>query len=154
MPDADLDVSVDFGETVARTPQLTSRPKSGSASLVLPDYLSPVHNATFAPGIGAQRPGERKAVRVLTVYVLHVLNFDSNPFVLWTAAIATGAGVDDAPPPSAPGPSSRVATSVVVKKQNRAKQPSSSRTAAEERKEKRAHKTRKPPRDEIDDIFA
>jgi hypothetical protein len=61
VPDADLDVYVDFGEAVARTPGLTSRPKSGSAPPVLPD-LSPVHDATFAPVIRAQRPGECKAL--------------------------------------------------------------------------------------------
>ena len=54
VPDADLDVSVDLGEAVTRTPGLAPRPKSRSASPVLPDYLSPVHNATFAPAIGAQ----------------------------------------------------------------------------------------------------
>lgn len=56
VPDADLDVSVDFGEAVARTPGLTSRSKFISTSPVLP-----VH-ATFAPAIGTQRPGEFKAL--------------------------------------------------------------------------------------------
>jgi hypothetical protein len=78
VPDADLDESVDFGETVVRTPGLTSRPKSGSASPVLPDYRSPVHNATFAPVIGAQRPGESRHFAPYS-HVFHVLNVNSNP---------------------------------------------------------------------------
>lgn len=65
VPDTDLDVSVDLGEAVARTPRVTSRPKSTSASPVLPDYLSLEHNATFAPVIGAQRPGECRALGLL-----------------------------------------------------------------------------------------
>ena len=60
--DADLNVSVDLGEAVTRTPALTPRPKFRSASPVLPDYLSPLHNATFAPAIGEQRPGGPKAL--------------------------------------------------------------------------------------------
>jgi hypothetical protein len=152
VPDADLDASVDFGEAVARTPGLTPRAKSRSASPVLPDYLSPVHNATSAPVIGVQRPGECKALGSLLICVVCAeCRFQ---FVcLCAAAIASGAAVDQAPPPLAPGPSSSVVT-VVVKNQNRAGQPSSSRTTAEERKEKRLHKPRKPRRDEIDDIFA
>lgn len=155
VPDADLDVSVDFGEAVARTPGLTSRPKSRSASPVLPDYLSPAHNATFAPVIGTQRPGECKALGSLLLCVVRAeCRFQ---FICpCAAAVASGAAVDQAdqaPPPLAPGPSSSVVT-VVVKNQNRARQPSSSRTTAEERKEKRVHKPRKPRRDEIDDIFA
>jgi len=79
VPDADLDVSVDLGEAVARSPGLTPWSKSRSASPMLPDYLSPVHNATFAPGIGAQRPGECTARHLAPYcYVSHVLNVDSN----------------------------------------------------------------------------
>ena len=59
VPDTDMYVSVDLGEAVARTP--------GSASPVLPDYLSLIHNATFAPVIGSQRPGECEALGSLTV---------------------------------------------------------------------------------------
>jgi len=62
VPDADLDISIDLGEAVARTPGLTSLPKPRSASPVLPDYLSPVNNA---PVIGTQRPGECKALGAL-----------------------------------------------------------------------------------------
>jgi len=143
VPDADLDVSVDLGEAVARTPRLPSRPKSRSASPVLPDYLSPVHDATFAPVIGAHRPGE---CRALGCYVKDVNSDSYGPCV--AAIAAAGTTVDHTPPSLVPGPSSRAVT-VVVKNQNRARH-----TTAEERKEKRLHKTRKPQRDEIDDIFA
>ena len=81
VPDADLDVSVDLGEAVARTPGLTPRPKTRSASPVLSDYPSPVHNTTFAPVIGTQRPGECKAFgSLLLCVVLYVLKDDSNSY--------------------------------------------------------------------------
>lgn len=148
VPDTDLDVSVDLGEAVARTPRLTSQPKSTSPSPVLPDYLSLEHNATFAPVIGEQRPGEYRALGSL----LSCIPCAECIRMTILATIAVGAAVDQAPP-LAPGPSSRVLT-VVVKNQNRARQPSTSRTTAEERKVKRPHKPRKPHRDEIDDIFS
>jgi hypothetical protein len=146
VPDADMDVYVDLGEAITRTPGLTPRPKSRSASPVLPDYLSPVHNATFAPVTGTQRPGECKAHTLLCVACTE----RQFQFVCLCAAAIAGAG---AAVDHTPGPSSRVVTAV-VKNQHRAKQPSSSRTTAEERKEKRLHNPRKPRRDEIDDIFA
>jgi hypothetical protein len=57
VPDSDLDASVDLGETIARTPALIPRPKPRSASPVLPDDLSLVHDATL---VVAGQPGERK----------------------------------------------------------------------------------------------
>ena len=60
--DSDLDASVDLGEAVARTPALTPRPKTRSASPVLPAYLTPAHDMTPAPtfAVGTRQPGERK----------------------------------------------------------------------------------------------
>ncbi len=62
VPDTDLDVSVDLGEAVARTPALKQRPKSRSVSPVSPDYLSMsmMQDATLAPVIRAQQSGEHK----------------------------------------------------------------------------------------------
>jgi hypothetical protein len=62
VPDTDLDVSVDLGEAVARTPTLKQRSKSRSVSPMLPDYLSMsmMHDVTLAPVIRTQQSGERK----------------------------------------------------------------------------------------------
>jgi hypothetical protein len=49
VPDDDLDISVDLGEAVARTPALTPQPKSRPSSPMLLDYLSPIPDAKFAP---------------------------------------------------------------------------------------------------------
>jgi hypothetical protein len=56
--DSDLDVFVDLGEAITRTPALTPRPKFRSVSPVLPDGLSPAHDATLALVVGARQPGE------------------------------------------------------------------------------------------------
>ena len=57
-PDGDLDVSVDLGEAVARTPALIPRPKSRPSSPVQLDYLSLARDATFASVVGTRQPGE------------------------------------------------------------------------------------------------
>ena len=69
VPDSDLDASVDLGEAIARTPALTPRPKSISASPLLPDHLSPMHDAALAPVIRERQLG--KAASSYSMSVLH-----------------------------------------------------------------------------------
>jgi hypothetical protein len=65
VPDSDLDAAVDLGEALARTPALPPRPKSP----VLPDYLSPVDDATLALVVGTRQSGERKKNSAAFSYV-------------------------------------------------------------------------------------
>lgn len=69
VPDGDLDVSVDLGEAVARTPALTPRATSRPSSPMPLDYLS---LARGAPVVGARQPGEWKT-RHFSQFMLHVL---------------------------------------------------------------------------------
>jgi hypothetical protein len=55
VPDGDLDVSVDLGEAVARTPALTPLAISGPSSPMPLDYLSLACSASV---VGARQPGE------------------------------------------------------------------------------------------------
>ena len=65
MVDNDLDISVDLGEAVARTPQPRSRPSSP----MLLDYPSPIPNAKFAPVVRPQ-PGECKKLGSCPIYLI------------------------------------------------------------------------------------
>ena len=60
VPDGGLDVSVDLGEAVARTPALTGTPagqKARPSSPMLLDYMSSAHDASFAPVVRVRQPG-------------------------------------------------------------------------------------------------
>jgi len=56
VPDGDLDISVDLGEAVSRTPALPPRPNSRPSLPIQLDYLSLARDATFAPVVGARQP--------------------------------------------------------------------------------------------------
>lgn len=79
MVDNDLDISVDLGEAVARTPQPKSRPSESSPMLL--DYPSPIPNAKSAPVVRPQ-PGECKKLGSFphlcsTLIVLVLLSWSS-----------------------------------------------------------------------------
>ena len=82
VPDGDLDVSVDLGEAVARTPALAPRPKSRPSSPVQLDYLTLARDATFAPVVGARQPGEWKKPAFPT-FIFHVLIVMFHLFLLF-----------------------------------------------------------------------
>jgi hypothetical protein len=71
VPDSDLDISVDLGEAVARTPALTPQPKSRPSSPILLDYLSPIPDAKFAPVVRPRQLCECKKLGSFLIYVSH-----------------------------------------------------------------------------------
>ena len=83
VPDGDLDMSVDLGEAVARTPALTPRPKSRPSSPMQLDYLSLARDATFAPVVGARQPGEWQKRHFPHTFMFHVLTVMFHLFLLF-----------------------------------------------------------------------
>jgi hypothetical protein len=70
MVDNDLDISVDLGEAVARTPQ----PKSRPSSPMLLDHPSPIPNAKSAPMVRPQSGKCKKLeTRFLPPFMFHTL---------------------------------------------------------------------------------
>ncbi|KAI0302266.1 hypothetical protein BC826DRAFT_966253 [Russula brevipes] len=127
VPDDDLDVSVDLGEVVARTPALDSQPQKSRSRSASPT-LQETHDATRAPAAGARQPSERgKKLGSFHMhsYRPHATAFSSRAFA------EPGCDREEEPRQTLP----------------------SSHTATEERKEKR-RKRAKTRRDEIDDIFS
>jgi hypothetical protein len=149
VPDGDLDVSVDLGEAVARTPALTPRAISRPSSSMPLDYLS---LARGAPVVGARQPGEWKT-RHFPQFMLHVLivMFHSFPFsnvCVLTAAAKIAPTISEPPL----GPSSRQA--VTVKNRSGPAAPPKPHTTTEGPKEKKRKRVKKMKLDEIDEIFS
>jgi len=119
VPDDDLDVSVDLGEVVARTPALDSQPQKSRSRSASPT-LQETHDVTRAPAAGARQPSER----VLPVPADHV------------------------PRPSAPEPSPSQAVTV-KKNRARPSPSSHTATEERKEKRRKRVKTRRDEIDDI-----